>query len=69
MNWNQTLERVLANRKSLTPGKVLLTLITLPFLLVGWIVGLVWLVGTVVWSAVWVGAQQARDLARGNDGG
>ena len=30
MNWSSTLERVVANQKSLTPAKVLLTIVTLP---------------------------------------
>ena len=64
MNWSSTLERVIANQKALTPAKVLLTLITLPFLIFGWVIGLVWLIGSIVWSAAWVGIQQARELAR-----
>ena len=66
MNWSSTLERVVANQKSLTPAKVLLTIVTLPFLVLGWVIGLVWLIGSLVWSATWVGVQQARDLSAFN---
>ena len=66
MNWSSTLERVVANQKSLTPAKVLLTIVTLPFLVLGWVIGLVWLMASLVWSATWVGVQQTRDLSAFN---
>ncbi len=69
MNWTSTLERVVANQKALTPGKVLLTIITLPFLLVGWTVGCAWLILSVFWAAFYVGMQQARELVARDGGG
>lgn len=65
MNWAATLERVVENQKALTPLKVLLTLMTFPFLLAGWMVGLVWVVLSLCWSAAWVGVQQARETVSG----
>lgn len=58
--WNETQARIVREASELTPVKVLITILALPFFLVGALIGLVWVVAMLVWQAVWVGVSQTR---------
>lgn len=60
MNWNRTLQRIAADSSKLDPAKVLLTIVALPFYVVGWVLGRIWLVLVFAWSAVAVGIDTGR---------
>lgn len=64
MNWNATLDRITNNARGLTPGKVAVTIISAPFFIIGWLIGLVWVAGALIWSAGWVGVESARTAVR-----
>jgi len=54
------IDRVAAQALTVKPLKLLLTLLALPFYLLGWIVGLLWLVIVFAFGAVRVGFADAR---------
>lgn len=66
--WQQTLERIQAEARQLTPGQVLLTLVSAPLFILGWlaakIVQVLWLAIAWSWTAGLVGWLQAG----GHDG-
>lgn len=61
--WQQTLERIQTEARQLTPGQVLLTLVSAPLFLLGWllarVVQVLWLAIAWSWTAGLVGWQQA----------
>lgn len=61
----QLVDKVAARAHSITPLKVLLTVLAAPFWLLGAVVGLVWV--ALVWAgaAIAVGFTDARDRHRG----
>lgn len=58
--WNQTQARIVREASQLAPMKVLITVILFPFFLIGAVLGLAWVVGTLVWQAVWVGVSAVQ---------
>lgn len=59
-SWEQTQTRILREAGELAPLKVLITIIAFPFFVIGIIFGLIWVVATLIWQAVWVGISQSR---------
>jgi len=65
--WNVTLDRIVSESAKVSPGRVFLTIITFPFFLIGWIIGLIFTAVLLLWSAGVVGFRTARTVrARGN---
>jgi hypothetical protein len=66
MQWRQVFERVETQARTLTPQRVLLTLIAAPLFLLGfvvaWICALVWLVFAWALTAVQLGWRDAGGL-------
>lgn len=58
--WEATQARIVREASEIQFGRVLVTIISFPFYLIGFVLGLLWFVGTLVWQAGWVGAGQAR---------
>ena len=67
MYWRQVFERVEQEARTLTPLRVLLTLIAAPLFVLGWIVAwickLVWLVFAWALTAVQVGWREAGGIS------
>lgn len=63
-NWNDTQTRILREASDLKPLKVLITIIAAPFFAIGWLFGLIWVVLTLVWQAIWVGVSQAGSMTK-----
>lgn len=57
-------ERIAAKAKSYKPSRAAGTLIALPFIAVGWLVGAVWFVAAWAWAAVVVGFTEAARKGR-----
>ncbi len=60
VRWNTTLSRIAFDASRLSPAKVLLTVVTVPFYLFGLIVGVVWMCMALMWAAVAVGVDAGR---------
>ena len=60
MTWTTTLDKITNEASSLSPGRVAATVVTAPFFVVGWLVGIVWLCVALLWSAGVVGFRSAR---------
>lgn len=58
--WIQTRDRITREAAELKPIKVLITILAAPFFIIGCLIGLVWYVGALAWSSVWVGVKSAR---------
>ncbi len=56
-------DRVAAEAMTVRPVKLLLTLLTLPFYLIGWVIGLLVVIVMFAVGAVKVGVADARDRA------
>ena len=63
MTWTDRFDRILIEAKQLTPGRALLTVFAAPFVMVGWLVGLVWTVCALAWTAVVFGVREAKAVA------
>lgn len=63
MKWSATLDAITLEAKSLSPVRILITLITLPFFMLGWLIGLVFTCGALLYSAGVVGFREARHSA------
>lgn len=63
MAYATTLDRIAAEAKQLRPGRVLLTIVTAPFFLIGWLIGVVWLALALLWSAGVVGCRAGREVS------
>jgi hypothetical protein len=59
--WTQTQTRIVHNAIELKPLKVLITLLVLPFWLIGGLIGLVWFIGALFWQATWDGTKSVRN--------
>lgn len=60
MTWNDTQARIVREAAELNPVKVFITILALPFFLIGAVIGLVWVVAMLIWQAIWVGVSQTR---------
>lgn len=59
--WTATLQNITANAERMSLANVLVTIITLPFFVIGWLVGMVFMAVLLVWSACAVGFGTARN--------
>lgn len=68
----RVLEDIEREARQLNPVRVLLTVIAIPFFLVGWIIGhlakFVWVAFTWIWTATVVGWRMARKPTAGDGG-
>ena len=64
--WQQVLERIETEARQLSPRQVALTLVSLPFFVLGWLAAkasaIVWLAVAWGWTALLVGWRQAGGL-------
>ena len=58
--WIQTRDRITREAVELKPIKVFITLLAAPFFFVGCLIGLIWYLGALAWSAGWVGVKSVR---------
>lgn len=60
--WNATLQRIAARGESVSFAHVLVTILALPFYLIGLVVGFVWLVCVLAWGGVCEGFGQLQAM-------
>jgi hypothetical protein len=58
-----TLEKITAEARSLSPARIAATVVTAPFFVIGWVVGLVFVAVALLWSAAVVGFRAGRDVS------
>lgn len=57
------LDRITNEARTVSPARIAATIITAPFFLIGWIVGLVFVALALLWSAVVVGFRSGREVS------
>lgn len=63
MTYTATLDRITSEARSLSPARIAATVITAPFFLIGWIIGLVFIAAALLWSATVVGFRVGREVS------
>lgn len=58
-----TLDRIANEARVLSPARIAATIITTPFFVVGWCVGVVFVAVALLWSAVVVGFRMGREVS------
>lgn len=64
--WEATQSRIVREASDLKLTKFLITLIAAPFFFIGFVLGMVWFVLTLIWQAAWVGVGMARQTLNRN---
>jgi hypothetical protein len=63
MAYTATLDKITSEARSLSPTRIVATIITAPFFVIGWVVGLVFIAVALLWSAVVVGFRVGREVS------
>lgn len=63
MTYAATLDRITNEARSLSPARIAATIITAPFFVIGWMVGLVFIALALLWSAIVVGFRVGREVS------